>query len=181
MDAWLTHALLEGHPYVFRSCGGDPNGFLKEFRSAWSLLPTEVREKILQFWASRPYPPIIELSDVWSPKAAVGQVRHTGQELKFRAECFLLFRTKAAQWIIAHELAHLYQKALGRPPGGESEEKNEAEANEFARSWGFDDSEANLLVFYASMHDVPWSEACSVIYGILPDGRQPRRKSKPQP
>jgi hypothetical protein len=58
--------------------------------------------------------------------------------LRFNAEDFMIFPPKIALWIIAHELAHVYQKAIGGSPGGTSEAENETDANRIAESWGFD-------------------------------------------
>jgi len=57
----------------------------------------------------------------------------------------------AARWIIAHELAHVYQKAIGRQPCGMNEDgelnedENETHADGLVKEWGFP-SESRTLI-----------------------------------
>lgn len=69
---------------------------------------------------------------------AYAQTVHLGMELRFRQEAFRLFPAKAAHWIIAHELAHVYQKTLGMIPGGENEDENEKHADNLVSDWGIE-------------------------------------------
>lgn len=49
---------------------------------------------------------------------------------------------RAIAWLIAHELAHMYQKVQGKSPGGETKDQNEDDANAIAIEWGFENERA---------------------------------------
>ena len=160
METWERQSLLEAHEYVLISCGGDTARFLTHFRGTWKVLPATVQSVICEYWRAQGRPPLIELSDVWSPKTMYGQVRVSGMELRFRADSFKHLPTPAANWIIAHELAHVYQKASGRVAGGDNESENEEHANKLAKSWGFDDGVVYLVEFVEAAHKLTFAEAC---------------------
>lgn len=132
--------LLPGHEFHINCWDDDGRHFVKLFRETWQQLPLTVRRAILRFWREHgnEWLPLIELSNLWAPHDSYGQVGRVGMELKFRQEAFAHFPTPAAQWVIAHELAHIYQKACGREPGGENERENEDDANNLAKAWGFE-------------------------------------------
>src|SRR4029077_20297246 len=84
--------------------------------------------------------PCIELSDLWrDTEKAFAQVTAVGFEIKFSRSAFEVLPERAAKFLIAHELAHVYQKAIGIKPGGASEDQNENDANNLASTWGFDE------------------------------------------
>jgi hypothetical protein len=81
---------------------------------------------------------------MWGDAAfSFAQVGGNGMTLRFSADDFMVFPDKIAQWIIAHELAHVFQKATGRVPGGQNE--NEDDANRIAHGWGFDNAPVLML------------------------------------
>jgi hypothetical protein len=83
---------------------------------------------------------------MWGDTAfSFAQVGSNGMVLRFSADDFMVFPNKIAQWIIAHELAHVFQKATGRLPGGQSEGENEDDANRIAHGWGFDNTAVLML------------------------------------
>lgn len=135
-DQIYTRRLLRHHKLQIHCWDDDGTRFVKLFRDTWKSLPLTVRRAILRFW--RENAPLIELSNMWTPGNSYGQVGRNGMQIKFRQEAFADFPTKAAHWVIAHELAHVYQKACGRPPGGENEIENEDHADGLANEWGHD-------------------------------------------
>jgi hypothetical protein len=83
---------------------------------------------------------LIELSNVWSgSEENHAQIGNLGMKMRFNAESFDLFPPEAARWVVAHELAHVYQKVCGRAPRCDDRE-NEREADQIAEGWGFDKS-----------------------------------------
>jgi hypothetical protein len=132
--------LLPGHVFRINCWDDDGRCFVKLFRDTWRKLPLSVRCTVLQFWRENANEggPLIELSNLWVPHDSYGQVRNAGMVLKFRQEAFSCFPPQAARWVIAHELAHVYQKACGLSPGGKDEETNEHHADNLAKEWGFD-------------------------------------------
>jgi hypothetical protein len=96
---------------------------------------------ILAYWKTSKVPqiPIFELSNLWSDSEAnFAQVGDNGMLMRFSFGDFAVFPNTIALWVIAHELAHVYQKAIGRVPGGISELENETDANRIAAEWGFE-------------------------------------------
>ncbi len=125
---------------------GDGRLFVKRFRETWTRLPLGVRRKISSYWRSNKYgfQPFIELSNFFGRDDIYGQVKNDGYTVKFRASEFDEMPDKTAHWIIAHELAHVYNRAIGNSPffseeGGFSidEERNEEAVNKLVESWGF--------------------------------------------
>ncbi len=125
---------------------GDGRLFVKRFRETWTRLPLGVRRKISSYWRSNIYgfQPFIELSNFFGRDDIYGQVKNDGYTVKFRASEFDEMPDKTAYWIIAHELAHVYNRAIGNIPffseeGGFSidEERNEEAVNRLVESWGF--------------------------------------------
>ena len=84
-------------------------------------------------------------------------------ELKFNAEAFDILPPSVARWIIAHELAHVYQKACGQVPGGEDEHQNENDADRIAEGWGFDKSPRTLLELLQQNRGLTLGQACEAI------------------
>jgi len=152
--------------------------FRNLFRSCWDRVPADVRQAVLFFWGSKGdgVLPRAEFSDVWGDShCSCGQVRYSGLEMRFSESAFRALlgpgRTQvntveAAAFVIAHELAHVYQKALGFRPGGINEADNEAEADEFATSWGFDDSLFRAIQLVAQEHGDDFEYACKTINSL---------------
>jgi len=127
---------------------GDGERFVDLFRSCWKQLPQAVQRRISMHWKSTrdQYCPRIELSDIWGEsQTCYGQVRNHGMEMRFSASKFDERPYHAARWVIAHELAHVYQKAIGRQPGGMNEDENERDADGLAKKWGFPSESSTLI------------------------------------
>ncbi len=97
-----------------------------------------------------------------------------GKAMKFRPEAFACYPPAAARWVIAHELAHVYQWATGCNVGAEDEKRNEREANELVRQWGISDLCRGLIAM-RMQHGMSLKDACREVaslkikYGIGPE------------
>lgn len=130
----LQRRLLRDHEIRLTVWGDGGQKFVRLFRACWDQLPYKARRLILTYWKSgkTASEPLIELSDMWvDSKTSFAQVTDQGTELRFSARDFALLPVLVARWVVAHELAHVYQKALGRRPGGVSEplKRNRSQCN----------------------------------------------------
>lgn len=157
--------LLRGHEFSIDCHDDDGKWFVELFRSTWRLLPLSVRRAILKFWRHQNTTSylLIELSNLWAPENSFGQVGCNGKELKFRQKVFSRIPPRAARWLIAHELAHVFQKACGRRPGGEDELENEDHADGLVKEWGIDDSVYILLDIYMTRGQESLLNACEIL------------------
>ena len=139
-------------------CEGDD--FSDLFRKCWRKLPLTARRSICAFWRDpKEREPLVELSDLWiDSKDAFAQVTNWGRELRFSASAFKVLPYCAGSFIVVHELAHVYQKALGGVPGGESSLENEDDANRIAKEWGFDDMVIGIISIL--LKTMPLEQAC---------------------
>jgi len=162
-DNVTTRRLLAGHRFNVHCFNNDGGQFVEVFRDTWKRLPLRVRRAMCGFWrqGTTEYEPQIELSDCWSPESSYAQVTRAGMEVKFRQEAFACFPREAAQWIIAHELAHVFQKACGRVPGGDAESENEKHADDLAREWGFDQGCLCAIHMLQDHDDLSFTDACN--------------------
>lgn len=141
-----THDLLPDQPFRLTTSESDPGKFVALFCDCWTRIPESDRCVISDFWNELNHGPLIELSDCWGDSnESFAQVTRGGAIVRFGAKDFAVLPPCVSTWIIAHELAHVYQKAVGQKPGGESEKTNEAEADSIAKSWGFDDMPRIIL------------------------------------
>jgi hypothetical protein len=83
--------------------------------------------------------------------------------LKFSAKDFAVFPGSVARWVIAHELAHVYQKTIGRVPGGENEQNNEQEADRIAESWDFDKTPFTIMYLLCRNRKLSVEDACKEV------------------
>jgi hypothetical protein len=160
---FTSHRLLSGHPLLLIAEGDGAKSFVRLFRGCWKLIPFKARRAILAHWQNSPvsWHPKIELSDSWGDaQTCFGQVRHGGMEVRFSAKDFEVLPDAIAAWIIGHELAHVYQKVIGKRPGGDSLESNEDDADEIARSWGFDRTLRVLLGHVQASERLSVEDAC---------------------
>lgn len=146
----------EDRLYLF--CPEEPRGqqFAVLFQEVWQGIPEGVHLAIVAFWREHaPFGrPMIEYSNQWSPKGE--NIRATtaafGGEMQFLARELDPLPDDAVRFIIAHELAHVFQKARGDtlhfPNNGETlymgadgrrrtVQENEVDADQLAESWGF--------------------------------------------
>jgi hypothetical protein len=139
--------LLPRRKITVWASSGDAERFVDLFQSCWKQLPQKVRRRITEYWKRRAVldpatgqecGPWIQLSDDWhDSETCFGQVRNCGMEVRFSARAFDELPYRAARWVIAHELAHVYQKTIGRCPGGLNANENERHANGLVKDWGF--------------------------------------------
>jgi hypothetical protein len=136
------YRLLPRHSIYTFTGGEDGRPFVRLFRECWKQIPIGARKRILAHWRAprQKHLPIIEFSNMWFDSTkSFGQVRNNGREVRFSASDFAMLPRAVSKWIVAHELAHVYQKAIGRTPGGRNEDENEDHANSIVQQWGFDD------------------------------------------
>ena len=130
----------------------DGVAFVKLFRGCWQRIPLVHRRKICATLRASQFRRI-ELSNMWCDSSfAFGQVGAMGAgilHIYFAADAFELLPTGAAEFIVAHELAHVMQVAIGRPRrfSRKTDWNYEREADEFAKSWGFDNIQLALPGF----------------------------------
>jgi hypothetical protein len=143
----IKQRLLPHHKFQVLTWGDGGKDFVRVFRSCWKQLPLRSRRSILAHWKKAPIPfPTFELSNMWGDsEVSFAQVGWNGMKLRFSAADFAVLPDRIAQWIIAHELAHVYQKAIGRSPGGDSEFENETDADKIAEDWGFEKRPMTML------------------------------------
>jgi hypothetical protein len=162
----LHHRLLPDRRFRLTAFGEGGPQFVERFQTCWTRLTPATRAKIEAYWDSADDPnlPLIELSNLWRDwRTCFGQTTQIGMELKFSEGAFKYFPDVIADWVIAHELAHVYQKAMGRRPGGANEEENENDADEIASGWGFDNGPHNLMIMMMRNRAMSVEEACSEI------------------
>ncbi len=170
----------------------DGVAFAKLFRSCWRRIPLAYRRKICATLRASQFRRI-ELSNLWcdsragfttlstavicglfwgcetSSSVAFGQVGARGVgilHIYFAANAFELLPTDAAEFIVAHELGHVLQVAIGRPrrSGRKTDWNYEREADDFAKSWGFNNIQ--LMVIQNSLrktgrNKMTLQEACA--------------------
>ena len=159
--------LLPEHGVNLLMWGDDDQSFIQLFQECWKRIPEEDRLRIAKLLkhGNRGTAPKIEISDCWCGCDKINaQVRGTGQyitDIRFSASAFRLFPRGASQFIISHELAHVFQKARGQLPGGVgdvSEDDNEDEADQIANNWGFDQFELDFINLWVDRCGL--AEAC---------------------
>src|SRR5436853_5584773 len=95
--------LLQDHDFEIRCWDDDGHRLVELFRVTWERLQPTVCANIAQYWQAAQWPPLIELSNLWRPHDAYGQVTENGRRVRFRQKAFACFPKPAAQWVIAHE------------------------------------------------------------------------------
>jgi hypothetical protein len=165
IDPIMIHSneyrLLDDHDFILRSDTLEEEGrrFVDLFRETFRQLTADIRERIVAFWRLSQWV-FFQLADDWGNEE-LAQVSHGGYALRFRAEAFGCLPRKAAQWIIAHELAHVYQKVSGRAPGGICETENEAHATSLAKEWGFSPECFEIVDMIATNRGMNIKDACA--------------------
>lgn len=159
----MKYQLLPDHEFQLNASGDGAQRFVAQFRDCWERIPISARHEILAYWkkeTSAGYPRI-ELSDMWGDSETnFAQVRHMGMELRFSAHDFLVLPDSIAHWVIAHELAHVFQKTAGKVPGGANEAENERDADVIAMRWGFAKSHRTLLAVLMQEANISVDVAC---------------------
>src|SRR5438067_435227 len=156
-DGRLLPIAPDDRLYVSVWTGTKSQEFVDAFRNVWNSIERPTRDRIVAFWITHAPSgkPQIEYSNCWRPaKDGIYATTAAFQgEMQFVAARVDPMPIDAKTFLIAHELAHVYQKARGdRPvPSPDSdailfrsqagilstEEENEADADEIAASWGY--------------------------------------------
>jgi len=137
---------------------GDDERFAFIFRDTWRRIPLRAKRLMVRHWRmSEPvwaiqgfWSPVIELADYWEfsdrtvrhPKDAAACGRN-GHSLYFYAPLVDAMPVVHVQELVAHELAHVVQFAIGEPPSGDrtlprGSDDAEMVADEIMEEWGYD-------------------------------------------
>ncbi|MBI3824073.1 MAG: M48 family metallopeptidase [Planctomycetes bacterium] len=157
---------LLDNPLLILMHFGNESRFVTLFQSTWKRIPEDDRRLIGDYWSeAKPTRiPICELSNCWIDHAGkYGQCTANGYELRFDASAFLILPENVATFVIAHELAHVFQKAEGNCPGGANQQENEGDANFIAEKWKFD--RIALLTLEAFVKLDGFEKACRTLSG----------------
>jgi hypothetical protein len=144
--------LLARHSVFLFAPEYDGERFVRLFRYAWSRLPLWVRRRILAHWRDGDHgtifrqllksSPQIELVGSWPGRNnALACVKANGHHLRFWSQIVHRFPDELVEDLIAHELAHVLQGAIGRltyDADVNDDEELEEDANLKMESWGFD-------------------------------------------
>ncbi|MFZ2654344.1 MAG: hypothetical protein WAX69_05470 [Victivallales bacterium] len=128
-----------GKTYFLAVSTGNVGKFIGDFTSTWRRLPADVQENILKYWSNSQFSITFELSNFWKHnenKNTCANAGARGCELKFRSDDFEIMPPEVAQYIIAHELAHVYQFSAKLVTGKGYD--FEGIADKLAKEWGFD-------------------------------------------
>ena len=137
------------HLYAF---DGDGPRFAHLFRETWRLLPLYARLRILCLWRNSAdalahtilRSPNIELLSDWSGRKGRGlrgclaAVSNHGHQLRFLSRAMDRLPASIVRDVVAHELAHVYQAAVGADWSVHEVLESEMEADELVTDWGFD-------------------------------------------
>ena len=135
---------------------GDDQRFARNFCTTWRLLGEEERRSLTDYWRNpdpmRMMPqmlfPGIELLDDWSGRdGEFGHCTNNGHKLMFWACSVDAMPDDMVQTLIAHELGHVYRKAISRHVVDPANPPTEAERREeefqtrltVEVEWGFDE------------------------------------------
>jgi hypothetical protein len=141
--------LLPRHDVVVFAPGGDGKRFARLFAETWRRLPYRVRRHVLKHWRESDlsfvnYSPQIELVDFWSQRmveAGLGgdkaAVFCLGHRLVFWTKIVDAYPDDLVRDLIAHELAHVYQWAIGCDLDEMEPMLCESEADLLVETWGF--------------------------------------------
>lgn len=167
---YVRTPLVEDRPLY--SFDGDPGAFVELFQSVWARIPVEFTRSITDIF--QPFSVRFLLSNDCVRKFGPGQVKTdlSGIEVWFWADAFTWLPKNAADWVIAHELAHVYQKCPGAPSSPDYD-KNERIADELARGWGFSDTECLHIRMLRETRSLSWREA-SLEHRNCPACNRPR-------
>lgn len=171
--------LLPNHNFVIHVPSDIGRDFVSLFRGTCKQLPLADRRGILKFWKSSDceWRPAFELSN---------QVGDQGYEIKFREESFRHLLKPAAQWVIAHELAHVQQKVVGRQALDYTEDENEEDADRIAKGWGFSKLWWETIDHRMDTYGEPLVDACDYFRNLLASdsfdvqGRRGEEKFRPK-
>jgi hypothetical protein len=107
------------------------------FIEAWSELPSEARNKVLEHRTKEENPSVLlELSNAWKNCAIRdAEARLAGCEVKFNAAEVDRMPDEVVKALIAHGLAHVYQYATGGHR--RTYDELEVHAEDLICQWGF--------------------------------------------
>jgi hypothetical protein len=125
-----------GRTYFLTVYAGNAGKFISDFSSAWRRLPENVKNNILDYWSKSTYV-LFEISNFSNTYGtSLAKTGTCGTTLKFNSDDFDIMPPEAAQYTIAHELAHVYQFSAKLVTGKGYD--YEGIANKLAEEWGFD-------------------------------------------
>ncbi len=161
--------LLRGQPFHINVKDADGRRFVRLFRQCWRQLPFNDRRKIISFWKNLEFPyPVFELSNMWEGvDENLGQTDENGARIRFNADAFPHMPDQAAVAVIAHELAHVFQKVLGRLPGGENEEENEQHANRIVDDWDINRNPRLWIIAAQEEKGLSFEDACEKVRKLV--------------
>jgi hypothetical protein len=167
----VERRLLPGHEFRVMCFNDDGMRFVKSFRSTWRRLPLIARRAILVYWRKKVEGrPKIELSNLWVSRGSSGQsfaeVACLGREMRFRQDVFVYLPQQVAHWVIAHELAHVYQWASGETPCN-NQYAHELDADDIVRKWGFSRESFSFLVMMRQNRGLSVADACREIEKLV--------------
>lgn len=141
--ARIDGRLLRSHAVNFRASDANDcsSRFVRLFRETWRLIPLTHRRSILRHWRRRGYVATIEIATYWSgfrPQVS-GQCSLMGHQVRFYSHFVRLASDDDIRYVIAHELAHVWQWATKpdtRPAGpARASDAWEAEARRLGLEW----------------------------------------------
>ena len=143
------HRLAPRQPVYLFAPHGDGVRFARLWGETWRRLPLGVRRALLRHWRSPEairygvlQPPLIELLEDWGVRedGDLGAVSRGGHQIRFAADVVDAMPDDIVRDLIAHELAHVYQWAIGEDMTPDPEFgflDIEECADEMVRDWGF--------------------------------------------
>ena len=141
--------------------------FAEQFAATWRRIPIGARRRVLHYWRTFDFGivplmaiPTIELSPCWATrqngtiiKQPLGFCTAIGTMLRFWEPAVRLLPDDHLHTLIAHELGHVFLKAVGQNDpsyGSKSEADNafgeEIDVYETIMDWGFDDDALDAWV-----------------------------------
>lgn len=112
--------------------------FRANFVAAWDRVPRRVRHAVVSHWSRSPGGMVVEVADYWSGwsvglRAQVVTIAGRVASVRFHAPVFERVPDNYAQFLIAHELAHICQAASGN--NFTTIRQAESDADEKAVAW----------------------------------------------
>jgi hypothetical protein len=112
--------LLARHGIDLTAIDGDGRRFSRVYRETWKRTPLGARRQLLGHWRSGGglmfgvlLSPIVLLTNQLSARGAFAETSKFGHELKFSGKQVDAMPEDVVQDLIAHELAHVLQNAIG--------------------------------------------------------------------
>jgi len=112
--------------------------FVKTFEEALHKLPLSAQQVIRDYWLVTPDLVWLEIESDWKGHITRNaEVNEAGRSIAFNGIEFSKMPEPVAMFVIAHELALVYQH--GTAKAGKADCDLEDQANKLANEWGFDE------------------------------------------